>query len=103
MTSTMYVDQAKVLSAIDRVISWCWDSQLKDPDKAVDEEIKDLQHVRSEVEQRWPLPEPIKAAIKIGPVAAKNIADWNSELANALMILHHVLKHDGDSIEKLGH
>jgi len=43
----------------------------------------------------------VKAQLNIGPVAAKNIADWNDSLATALMVLHDVLKYDGDRLYRL--
>jgi hypothetical protein len=101
MNAATDTESAKVISAIDPVIAMCQECQATAPDPAVEQELNDLLQLRAEVERQWPLPDSTKAAIKIGPVAAKNIADWNSDLANALMALHHVLKHDGDAIAGL--
>ncbi|SEG46492.1 hypothetical protein SAMN05421819_3076 [Bryocella elongata] len=102
MTQAIFVPKVNVVAAIDRVIAWCIESQARTPDAAVEEEIKDLQILRLQVQQEWPLSQGVKETIKIGPFAVKNIADWNTGLSKALTILHHVLKHDGDSIGRLG-
>jgi hypothetical protein len=96
-----FPDRNSILRAIDLVLNECIKSQLAFPDVVVGQEIIGLQNVRIIVEQQWPLSEAMKAQFNIGPVAAKNIADWNDSLATALMVLHHVLKHDGDSLYKL--
>jgi hypothetical protein len=97
----MVPEKAHILHAIDTVLNECVASQLKSPDVVVGQEILGLQNARMEVEHQWPLSDAMKARLNIGPIAAKNIADWNDNLATSLMVLHHVLKHDGDSLQKL--
>jgi len=101
MTPTIIPDKMYILHAIDVVLHECIKSQLTSPDVAVGQEILGLQNARAAVEQEWPLSDAMKAKLNIGPVAAKNIADWNDNLATALMVLHHVLKHDGDMLYRL--
>lgn len=101
MTPAIIPDKIYILHAIDLVLNECIKSQLTAPDVAVGQEILGLQTVRVAVEQQWPLSDAMKAKVNIGPVAAKNIEDWNYDLANALMVLHHVLKHDGDMLYRL--
>ena len=102
MTPEIYANQAAALAAIDQVMAWCMASQAQSPDAVVEQEMNALQQIRPIVSHYWPLPDNAKNAIVIGPVAAKNIADWNEPLANALMVLDSVLKNNGKSIEKLG-
>ncbi len=102
MTPGLYANQPAVLAAIDQVIAWCTASQAQSPDAVVQKEMEALKQIRTIVSQFWPLSDNAKNAIVIGPVAAKNIADWNEPLANALMVLDAVLKNNGQSIEKLG-
>jgi hypothetical protein len=101
MTPAIVPDKVYVLHAIDVVLNECIKSQLTSPDVAVGQEILGLQNARFAVDQQWPLPDSVKAQLNIGPVAAKNIEDWNESLATALMVLHHVLKHDGDMLYRL--
>jgi hypothetical protein len=101
MTFGKLPDRSSILQAIDLVLNECIKSQLASPDVVVGQEIVGLQSVRVIVEHQWPLTDAAKARLNIGPVAAKNIADWNDDLATALMVLHHVLQHDGDSLHKL--
>ena len=99
MNSTLIRDG--VIKAIDIVISECLASQEKATDVVVASELSALRDIRLRVQCQWPLPQEIKSRLNIGPVAAKNITDWNRRLGNLLMILHHVLKNDGDSLQKL--
>jgi hypothetical protein len=101
MTPRTFPDRDSILQAIDLVLNECIKSQLTSPDVVVGQEIIGLQNARIIVEQQWPLTDAVKAQLNIGPVAAKNIADWNNNLATALMVLHHVLKYDGDSLYRL--
>lgn len=94
-------DVEEILRAIDNVIARCLQSQEKKPDPVVTKEISALHKIREEVRQQWPLPQNIKSKINIGLVAAKNLSDWNDELANCLMIIDYALTHDGTSLEKL--
>jgi hypothetical protein len=84
-------EQRNALSSIELVVALC---KSASPDAAVDYEIQELAALHAAVEHEWPLPPALKQKISIGPFAAKNIADWDAELANALMSLDYALQHD---------
>ena len=86
-------EQTDILEAIDAVIALCDAAQADTPDPVVMAEKEALCRIRSEVARQWPRSDAFRAAITIGPVAAKNIADWNAPLADALMKLDHRLRH----------
>jgi hypothetical protein len=91
MTGRQNSAQQEALAAIGRVASMCRSAQ---PDPTVDHEILQLEALKSAVEDHWPLPPMVKNRIDLGPFAAKNIADWNPDLADALMQLDYALQHD---------
>jgi hypothetical protein len=93
--------EENILQAIDVVLGQCAASQMASPDAAVEAIMKGLQKSRTMVQEHWPLPDFVKSQLNIGPVAAKNIADWNDDLATSLMTIHHVLKYDGDSVYRI--
>jgi hypothetical protein len=62
------------------------------PDAAVEREIRELEALQSVVRDRWPLDGELKSKIDIGAFAAKNIADWNPELADSLMRLEYKVR-----------
>jgi len=82
--------QREILAAIGRVVELCRSAQ---PDPTIDHEIRQLDALKSAIEDHWPLSPDIKNRIDIGPFAAKNIADWNPALADALMHLDYDLQH----------
>jgi hypothetical protein len=84
-------EQRNALSSIAVVVDLC---KSAEPDATVDYELEELAAIRAAVEQEWPLPDALKQKISIGPFAAKNIADWDVELADALMALDYALQHD---------
>jgi hypothetical protein len=84
-------EQRKALSSIEQVVALC---KSAEPDAAVDYELQELAALHAAVEREWPLPQALKQKISIGPFAAKNIADWDADLANALMSLDYALQHD---------
>lgn len=87
--------RAQMLRAIASAQTACHDSQRKSPDPVVESELHALAQVSNWVETMWPLPANLQDQIQIGAVAAKNIADWNPELATLLMKLDYALRHDG--------
>jgi hypothetical protein len=89
--------QEEALSAISKVAALC---RSAESDPAVEREIRELEAIRSAVEDRWPLLPSVKQRIDLGPFAAKNIADWNPELADSLMLLDYALQHDLVSQER---
>ncbi len=95
------VDQATVLWAITQVMDQCRTSEASQPDAAVRAELVALATLYSFIRQQWPLSEQMKQKIDLGPVAAKNIADWNPALADSLMILDYALRHDGEALSDL--
>jgi hypothetical protein len=83
------------LLSITAVIDRC---KFSSPDEAVDYELRELEALKSAVEDQWPLDAEVKKQMDIGPFAAKNISDWNAGLAHALMSLDYELRHDGVSL-----
>jgi hypothetical protein len=82
-----------MVTRIDEVLQECEASQSTSWDSVVAAEIAALAELRLQVGEEWPLPLQLKDAINVGPVAAKNIADWNPELAESLMKLDYALRH----------
>ncbi len=91
--------QADMLCAIQRALDLCNASQNAASDPVVVAEIEALQMLADAVCRQWPLDEEVKKRINIGPVAARNIADWNPGLANALMTVDYALRHDGVGVK----
>jgi hypothetical protein len=74
--------RADVLKAIDVVLNECVALQLRFPDAALGQEILGLQNARIVVERQWPLSDTMKVRANLGAIAAKNIDDWNPDLAS---------------------
>jgi hypothetical protein len=96
------VTTAAVLAAVEHVLGLCAQSQEKEPDSAVAYAIRGLYAVREAVAYAWPLSAEVKGQTNLGAFAAKNLYDWNKDVAGALMTLDYVLKNDGLFIERLG-
>jgi small subunit ribosomal protein S15 len=93
---------ARILTAIERAIMMCENSQKFDSDAAVSAELIHLKALRLEIKKgNWPLSAASKRSLNIGPLAAKNIEDWDPKLANMLMDLDFTLRFDGASIDKI--
>jgi hypothetical protein len=88
---TLTHEQEAALASIEVVMGLC---RSAESDPAIDYELQELAAIRAAVQQEWPLPAALKQQISLGPFAAKNIADWDTELANALMSLDYALQHD---------
>lgn len=78
-----------ILADIEAAIHLC---RTALPDAAVEREILELEELHSVVRDHWPLKDEWKNKIDIGAFAAKNIADWNPELADCLMKLDYELR-----------
>jgi len=89
----------RVLAAIDEAIAACQKSQLVHSNVVVAEELDALQTIAAAVRLEWPLSSTFKNKINVGPVAAKNIDDWNPSLASILMRLDYALRHEGSGLE----
>ncbi len=94
------VPASRMIAAIDEALKECKISQSNSWDSVVASEIAALTDSRLQVEEKWPLSVELKQAINIGPVGAKNIADWNPRLADRLMAVDYALRHDGALLEK---
>jgi hypothetical protein len=97
----MMVSQEDVLKAIGSVLAKCESNKEIAGDSTIVWEIAALKQAQTEVEKAWPIPEAVKSSLMIGPFAAKNIDDWNPELAEMLMVIQSVLHNDGVGIERL--
>jgi hypothetical protein len=84
-----------VVAVIDRVASLC---RLALPDAAVEYELRELEVLKSALHEHWPLSSLVKECMALGPFAAKNISDWDLELADTLMRLDYSLRHDGEAL-----
>ena len=62
------------------------------PDPAIEHALHELQALKAAAEQQWPLPTTVIDKLDLGPFAAKNIDDWNPELAKLLMKLDYELR-----------
>jgi len=89
------------LQAIQLVLEQCYASQQEQPDLTVGEEITALETLSKAVGKQWPLPEEITSSINLGPVAARNISDWNPALADSLMKLDYGLRLDTETLAQL--
>lgn len=78
--ASVALGNAALLRHIDHVIDLCRGQM---PNAAVAYEIEHLQQIRQSVALDQPLPKQIV----LGAFAAKNIDDWNPELAGELMTL----------------
>lgn len=92
------VSAEAMLATIDEVIDLCGAAE---PDSTIEREIRELQALKSALQELWPLSIEIKKKIDLGPFAAKNIADWNPLLADVLMRLDYSLQHDGKSLQSV--
>jgi hypothetical protein len=84
------VKQAGLLAEVDRVIALC---SAQPPDPSIRYELEQLHILRSSLEKVYPVPQ-IAEDIVIGAFAAKNIADWNPDLADVLMRLDYRLRQE---------
>jgi len=89
------------LRAIQLVLEQCYASQQEQTDPTVRDEITALEALNKAVVNQWPLPEEITSRINLGPVAARNIADWNPALADSLIKLDYGLRLDTDTLTQL--
>jgi small subunit ribosomal protein S1 len=99
-TQELYAAEAPATptqSAIQEAIALCTDALNAGPDEAVAYELRQLEVLEDAVSHRRPLPQHMKDRMDLGPFAAKNIADWNPALANALMRLDFSLRHELDA------
>ncbi len=92
---------ALALQAIELVLEQCYASQQEQSDITVGQQIAALQTLTQAIHAQWPLPEEITARINLGPVAARNIADWNPSLADSLMKLDYGLRHHTETLAQL--
>jgi small subunit ribosomal protein S1 len=99
-TQELYAAEAPATHAqraIQEAIALCKDVLNAGPDEAVAYELRQLEVLEDAVSHRQPLPQIMKDRMDLGPFAAKNIADWNPTLANALMRLDFSLRHELDA------
>jgi hypothetical protein len=80
---------AGLIAEVDRVLALC---MAAPPDASVGYEIEQLYLIRSSLEKTHSESGPVEDIV-IGAFAAKNIADWNPALADALMDLDYKLRH----------
>jgi len=79
---------AGLIAEVDRVLALCMSERCE---PSVDYEIEQLHLIRSALEKAYP-ESWLADNIVIGAFAAKNIADWNPDLADALMDLDYKLR-----------
>ena len=84
---------ARLIATLDDVLRECKESEERSPDVVVRAEMQALHSLKNAIEDQWPLEQPYSKAFQIGPIAAKNIADWNPALADSLMQLDSTFRH----------
>jgi hypothetical protein len=89
MTPKQTSTGSELIAEVDRVLALCM-AERREP--SVDYEMEQLYLIRSALEKAYP-ESGLPGNIVIGAFAAKNIADWNPALADALMGLDYRLRH----------